>query len=80
MSHVEMTDATIEIECAECSAIIVGIEAIRRHILEWHPTYNIEEAKEYARLWADDAYDRYEQQEYDYGADRAYEKSIHHAA
>ena len=64
------TDMTIEIECSECDEIITGVDAMVVHILDKHPTYSAIEAANYARIWADDAYEKQEEFLADYHKQR----------
>jgi hypothetical protein len=60
------TDKTIEIECSECNAKIEGVDNMAEHIFGTHKTYSISESTKYARLWADQAYDKLEDDERKY--------------
>ncbi len=53
----EYTDENVPLNCAECDAVAEGIPQMVQHILDTHPNYTPEEAAEYARIWADSAYE-----------------------
>ena len=54
----EFDDNNIPIECGECSVSVEGLSSMVDHILATHPNYDRFEAQEYARAWADSAYDQ----------------------
>lgn len=68
-------DKTVPVTCAECREQCDGIENILSHILVFHQDYSSDEAKKYARIWTDDAYEEIQRQEQDYGEARRREDS-----
>jgi hypothetical protein len=56
----EYSDQDVPIECAECSELVEGVLPIVEHILSVHTNYTPEEAANFARVWADDAYEQIE--------------------
>jgi len=53
----EYTDENVPVNCAECDELLEGVPQITQHILAAHPNYTPQEAAEYARIWADGAYE-----------------------
>lgn len=60
------TDMTIEITCSECEKIIAGIDSMAAHIMQEHQQYTAQEAIKYAQDWAEAAYEKQDQWEYDH--------------
>jgi hypothetical protein len=64
----EYSDKDVPIECAECSELVEGVLPMVEHILSVHGTsYIPEEAANFARVWADDAYERMELEDIERG-------------
>ena len=64
---------TIPIVCGECETMLEGIDPMRLHILHDHPDYTVNEAVLHAAKWAEDAFERVEEQEVKYHIDRKQE-------
>ena len=71
------TDENIPIICGECQHLEDGLMHMYWHILCQHVNYDILEAKDFAKRWMQDAYDREEEFEKAYHADRKIEKGVH---
>jgi hypothetical protein len=56
----ELNDMNVPINCAECNVVEEGIPAMIMHIKTAHPDYTPEQAVEYAKIWAEDAYESIE--------------------
>lgn len=67
----EYTDNDVPIECVECTVIVEGIDTMKAHILSKHPDYSIEEADNFARVWAESTYEQID-------ADNAYRADYFH--
>jgi len=79
MSHVEMTDKNVTIVCPECigTHIEEGIEDMVQHVMNVHAhIYSYEEAADYVRRWAEDAYDQFDDWNYKHRNDRDLDRSI----
>jgi hypothetical protein len=48
-------DSNIPVTCAECEEVLEGVPALAGHLQTVH-AYTPEDAANYARSWADDAY------------------------
>ena len=67
----KLVDATVPILCGECDNRYVtkwedGISAMIKHVLAAHPEYTEQEAVDTVRHWADDSYERIENEEYEH--------------
>jgi hypothetical protein len=72
----EWTDKTITIECGQCSEPIEGFDPMVSHIIMNHEDYSPAEAKQFARLWCDQAYEREEEFDIAYAEYRAIDRAI----
>lgn len=52
----EYDDSNIPITCGECEEVFEGVSPVEEHLRTAH-AYAPEDATNYARTWADDAYD-----------------------
>jgi len=74
MSHVELTDQNIPIECHECQGdhIEEGLQNMIEHIMNVHAhLYTYDEADTTARLWATHAYDLQDEWDFEHRLDRS---------
>lgn len=53
-------DQNIPINCSDCDELEYGVDNMYQHILNVHKNYDPLEARHYARMWADDAYEQIE--------------------
>lgn len=53
-------DSTIPIECGECNVQVEGVASMASHLIDFHPSYSLPEVTATARLWADYAYEKAE--------------------
>jgi hypothetical protein len=54
---VEYTDENVPIRCGECDKAVDGIRGMVEHVIAAHPGYSPSDAADFARDWADSAYE-----------------------